>query len=130
MDNKQVNIIGVVKPNVPKKTIFSPRNPEMNSNDKFPRTWQYPELDLLAKQYPYDIIDTIYIERLGPSKLGEFPAEHVGIQVPPSTHFGYTFEWIILAIITLSFGFALQAFPWLRVIFSKKRSSLFSDQSS
>ena len=61
---------------------------------------------------PYPTLETVFIQRLGGTALGRYPEESVQIQVPPSTHFGYTFEWGILAVVTLTAGFLLQAFPF------------------
>jgi protein SCO1/2 len=131
---------GVVKRSISSnifKTMLGPWNPD--NSTRFAEKWFFEEVDKIAKQLPYPIITSIYIQRLGtppggeifhssisgaessifmePKRLNEnmikerfFPAEDITIDVPPSTHFGYTIEWSVLGTITLIIGFLLQAF--------------------
>ena len=56
-----------------------------------------------------------------------FPKESISIQVPPQTHYGYTFEWIILAMITLFISFFAQKYPRkLSNIFNSRRFKIKS----
>jgi len=103
--------------------------------------WLYPDLPLIAKQLPYPIVEDFFLQKLGgpnkqvveqakpPKGLEEvetaeepsnsptkpltsiFPAESITFKVPPSTHFGYTIEWLLLALATLVISFLLQAYP-------------------
>ncbi len=91
--------------------FLGPSNPEVSSSGPLKRLWYFEEIDKMAKQLPYPIVQTAYIQRLGKPPVGEYPAQAVSIEVPPSTHFGYTIEWALLAIVTVIIGFWLQAYP-------------------
>jgi protein SCO1 len=108
---QKVSIEAVVQPTVPARSFLTPRNPEIGEENLWQDIWLYPDLEKIAKQFPYEIITPVFLQKLGGPPNGMFPAESISIQVPPSTHFGYTIEWIILAIATLTIGFLLQAFP-------------------
>jgi len=105
------NLSGVIQASVPHRTFLSPRNPEASLEKTFVTHWLYPDIENAAKQLPYPTITDVYIQRLGLPPQGDFPAEAVSIAVPPSTHFGYTFEWIILALVTFAVAIWLQANP-------------------
>lgn len=106
----EVTVDGVVKPSVPARMI-GPRNPHVQSATQFERIWLFPEIEKIAMQFPYPLINNIFLQQIGSASPGEFPAETRVIDIPPSTHFGYTIEWIVLACVTLLIGFSLQAFP-------------------
>ena len=112
----------VVQENVSRRTIFSPKNPK-RKNEEFIFKWLYPELSAIAKQLPYPIIENYFLQKLGGPETGVFPAESVTFKVPPSTHFGYTIEWILLAIATFVISFLLQAFPRTKPTSPKKKPS-------
>ena len=128
-DNR-AEFYAVVKQSVKRKSALSPMNPDASLNKPLERRWNYMELDKMALQLPYPVIDSVYLEQIGgPSAIGGgvdalFPAEHIRIQVPPSTHFGYTFEWILLALATIGIGYILQAYPG---IFSRFRSAVIKE---
>lgn len=100
----------VVKPNV-EPQLFGPENPDVGPTEPFQTRWFYPEITKMARQLPYPVITSVYLQRIGAPPHGQFPAQSILVEVPPSTHFGYTIEWILLAIATLLGGFAVQAFP-------------------
>lgn len=103
---------GVVQASV-SKGLFSPGNPAVNPNGQWVSKWLFPELDLMAKQFPYPVVDTFYLQQIHTGESHDFPAQNISIEVPPSTHYWYTYEWIVLALCTLSIGFSVQAFPHL-----------------
>ncbi len=107
-------IEGVVQLSVSKK-ILTPSNPKTGDGQPFAHKFLYPEIDAMARQLPYSVIEGFFIQRLSEEKFDPrspvYPAEDVKIDVPPEVHYGYTFEWIILAFATLSVSFLLQAFP-------------------
>ena len=106
----EVEVIAVVQESVAQKTTLSPKNSTTNTDNKSLKLL-YPEIPVIAKQLDYPVIESIFLQKLGGSSKGEFPAESITFRVPPSTHFGYTFEWIFLAVATLVIAFLLQAFP-------------------
>lgn len=99
----------VQKPKAPKAS-FGPQNPELNQG-QLVRHWSYEEISKLAKQVPYPLIDSIYLARLGPKSEAKYPEVAMTIQVPPSTHFGYTIEWALLGLLTLALTVILQIMP-------------------
>ena len=107
---QQGKIEAVVKQSVDPKP-FGPQNPSPNDAEKFPTLWYYPEIKKLHKQFPYEVIPWVYVQRLGDPLKGKFPAEAIRIKVPPSTHFGYTIEWAALAFVTLMIGLIIQVLP-------------------
>lgn len=94
-------------------TFLSPASHSL-TNDGFIRKWLYPDIENMGKQLGYPVVTSIYLQKLGTPKHGIYPAEALSIDVPPSTHFGYTIEWAILALITLVISFLLQAYPRVR----------------
>ena len=119
-----VSIEAVLKRSVSRKTWLSPRNPESGLGREWVLRWQYPEVEKMVLQLPYKAFSGVYLQLIGgPQVMGGdvsdvFPAEYIRMLVPPSTHFGYTFEWIFLAIVTLVVGYVLQVYPG---IFSRER---------
>lgn len=103
-------VTGVLKSSV-SAHLFGPSNPKTDTG--FQTDWYFEEIPQMTAQLPYSAIPSAYVQRLGPPLAGEFPAEAVTIEVPPSTHFGYTIEWSILAVVTLLIGFFLQ---WFRPV--------------
>ncbi len=96
--------------------ILTPKNKPTGGDSPFLRKLLYPDVEVIAKQLPYEVIPGIILQRIdtGPNlPPGEFrfPAEDIRIDVPPEVHYGYTFEWIFLAFSTLLVSFLLQAFP-------------------
>lgn len=107
--NSHETLNAVVQKTIPHRFLVSAAaNVEHGT---FQRQWAYADIGTISKQLPYPVIDTIFVQRLGGPPRGMFPAEDISVDVPPSTHFGYTFEWIFLAIATLVIGFLMQAFP-------------------
>lgn len=110
---EKVHLQGIVKPAI-RGYVFGPSNPEVGANKPFATRWLFEDIQEMAKQLPYPVISTVYIQRIGAPVGGEYPAEMISVEVPPRVHFGYTIEWAILAIVTLVIGYVLQAFPWYR----------------
>lgn len=101
---------GVTQRTVPPRTWFTPQS-ALDYEEEFPRKWRYPDIENIAKKLPYPVITAVFVQRLGPAPSGTFPAEAITFDVPPSTHFGYAIEWILLALATLIVAFLLQSFP-------------------
>lgn len=97
----------VVQKSVGKKTWLSPANDKPKS-EEYKNRWKYPEIPLLNSQIDALAESRFFLQRLGASDL---PAESITFRVPPSTHFGYAIEWILLAVASLVISFLLQAFP-------------------
>jgi len=106
-------LFGVVKQSIT-PMLLGPKNPRVGGKEPFQTKWFYEEIGKMAEQLPYPVMSAVFIQRLGNPPSGNYPAEAVSIEVPPSTHYGYTIEWLVLAIFTLLVGFLLQAFPWYR----------------
>ncbi len=100
----------VVQPTVAHRSPLAPE-PKSELSTTWSEKWLYPDLEKIAKQFPYPIITSVYLQRLGGPPNGYFPAESVTIEVPPSTHFWYSIEWVFLACGTLTISFLLQAYP-------------------
>jgi cytochrome oxidase assembly protein ShyY1 len=90
---------------------LGPSNPETGPGREYERMFFFEEIPKMAAQLPYPVFSEIYVQRIGAPSSGEFPAQAISIEIPPSTHFGYTIEWALLALATLSAGFLVQAFP-------------------
>lgn len=122
---ENVEIYGVVKPSVD-SMLFAPSNPDANLQKPFARIWYFPEIGKMAQQLPYPVVSEIYLQKIGAPPKGEFPSEYIRIEVPPQTHFGYTIEWAVLAVVTLLLGFIMQVMPKrraTRVVFESDASS-------
>jgi len=113
-DQQETEIKGIVQLSV-SKNILTPSNPETGEGKPFAHKFLYPEIEVMAAQLPYPVQTEFFLQRLSPVEFDPrspaYPAEDVKIDVPPEVHYGYTFEWIILAIATLTVSFLLQAFP-------------------
>ena len=102
---------GVLQASVGKATPISPSSRLSASDEEVVRNFLYPDLEAIARQLPYPVLTSHYLQRIKKEGDPEFPAEYVKIKVPPSTHFGYTIEWALLATLTMLGAFFLQAFP-------------------
>ncbi len=108
-----------VNPSVPAGQSSGSKTP-----GAFQRQWLFPDLRGMAKQVPYPLEEGFLIQKLkGEEDTRAMPAEYVSFRVPPSTHFGYTIEWALLALGSLLIGFLLQAFPsfFFRAMRKEKR---------
>lgn len=101
----QKTILGVVQSSIGKRSALSPSAETVKKHQ-----WLYPDLALISKTFPFDLNTSVFIQQLDPAVYGEFPAEDISIDVPPSTHFWYTFEWIALAFFTCLISFLIQLF--------------------
>lgn len=104
-------ITGVLQPSVEKSSMFSPENPTVQAG-QFVEKWLYPEISAMARQLKGDAFTTVFLQQTAGPRVDGFPAEAISVQVPPSTHFGYTFEWIILAILTVIIPLLVQHIRW------------------
>ena len=104
----------VVQPGIRPLSFLSPANPDVGPGLPWVSKWKYPETEKIAAQLPYPLLTAVYLQRVGGPPTGTFPAESISIQVPPSTHFGYTIEWCLIALVTGVIAFLLQAFPRTR----------------
>lgn len=103
------------------RTPLSPQNPAVGEGRPYQRVWLFEEVGKMVQQLPYPTFSSVFVEKVprtgglrGAAGPASFPAEQVSFEVPPSTHFGYTIEWALLAMASLGIGYALQAFPGLR----------------
>ncbi len=94
-----------------KQLPISPKSELHKNSTGLSTTWLYPDIAAISKQLPYPVLQGYYLQRIAKVGDPEFPAEYVRLKVPPSTHFGYTIEWILLAVMSLLIAFVLQAFP-------------------
>ncbi|HMO16906.1 MAG TPA: SURF1 family cytochrome oxidase biogenesis protein [Oligoflexia bacterium] len=104
-ENGEIEVFGVTQNSIGKRSSLSPSAKTPHEN-----RWLYPDLQLMQKAFPYSINKEFFLQRLGHGMVKDFPAEDISIDVPSSTHFWYTFEWIILAITTLVVAFLIQLF--------------------
>ena len=106
----QIEIVGAIQSSVKKRSAFSPENDKKKLLES--KRVLYADLQFISAAIPYPIETDFFVERIGlPQNDKAFPKELVQIQVPPSTHFGYTIEWILLGCATLIIGYAYQRFP-------------------
>lgn len=106
----EIEIVGVLQESI-SGGLFNPSSRVFGVNESQDlRQWRYPDVEEIAKGLSYPLVPFVFIQRLGTSPTGEFPAEAISIRVPPSTHYWYSFEWIGLALATLLIAFLLQAF--------------------
>ncbi len=110
---RSVEVVGVVKRDI-KPMWLGPKNPPVGNGEPFKAKFFYEEISKYAKQLPYEVITPVFIQKLGNPPEGRYPAPAVSVEVPPSTHWGYTIEWGLLAFFTLVVGYVLQAFPHYR----------------
>lgn len=122
--DENVEIFGVVKPSVD-SMLFAPSNPDVDLDKPLARIWYFPEISKMARQLPYPVVSDIYLQKIGAPPKGEFPSEYIRIEVPPQTHFGYTIEWAVLAVVTLLIGLIMQVMPKRR-----KASVLFEPDAN
>ena len=108
---KSEQLDAIVQETVPHRIFLAPESSTAGSDAERKEIWLYPDLEQIAAQLPYPIETSVFLQRLGGPPHGQFPAESVSVRVPPSTHFGYTIEWALLALSSLVIGFLLQAFP-------------------
>jgi len=101
----EVEVLAMVSPSISKRSALSP-----SAKIKIDRQWLYPDLSLMQEELPYPINTSFYIQKIASPLVGNFPAEDIRIDVPPSTHFWYTFEWIALAFFTCLISLMIQIF--------------------
>jgi protein SCO1 len=100
-------IYGLTQNSVGKRTALSPSAESAVGKSNW---WLYPDLPLIQKVIPHRIQTDFYIQQFSRPVHNQFPAEDIKIDVPSSTHFWYTFEWIFLALFTLFISFIIQLF--------------------
>ena len=101
-------VTGVVQSSNPERSILSPAKISSQPEHIF----MFPDVEKICQKFNKPCANTnFFIQKTSLPNEPIFPKESISIQVPPSTHFGYTFEWILLAMLTLGVSFFLQAFP-------------------
>lgn len=107
-ETKTQSISGILQLSKRQKNKFSPKSQFENDGRKY----LYEDLESASKNFKIKINTKVYLQLIKDQQIKDnYPAESISIQVPPSTHLGYTIEWILLAIATLIIAFVLQAFP-------------------
>ena len=96
------------------KKLLGPGNPDPAPGQSIAPVWYFVEAERAAERLPYPLITPVFLQHLGPPPSGRYPEQSISIEVPPQVHFGYTIEWILLALATLAIGLAIQAWPWRR----------------
>ncbi len=119
-------LFGVLQRTRAKQLLLSPDSEMSSQSPGLSTTWLYPDIAAISQQLPYPVLQGFYLQRLAQQGDPEFPAEYVRLKVPPSTHFGYTIEWALLALLALLIAFVLQAFPER---FFSKRTKIESPRS-
>lgn len=107
--SNEAEIEAVIQESIPPRTFLTPVNE--TEEGVFQRKWLYPDVERMQKQFPYPLETAIFAQMLGGPPTGTYPAESVSIRVPPSTHFWYSIEWVLLGLAVLGLSFWLQAFP-------------------
>ncbi len=100
-------IFGLVRNTITKRNPLSPSASGIGNKSN---QWLYPDIELIQEALPYKINTVFFIQEFSKPVHGNFPAEDISIDVPPSTHFWYTFEWIGLAFFTCFISFMVQLF--------------------
>lgn len=95
----------VISKSTSKRNSFSPKATTSN-----PKHFLYPDLASISKSIPYKIQEGFFLHGILPAIQDGFPLTDIKIDVPPSTHFWYTLEWIGLAILTQIICFFIQLF--------------------
>lgn len=126
----EIEIQAVAQASVGQRFSFGPANPDTGPGLPFQTRWLFPQIDKIARQIPYPVISNLYLQQLGGGPANGFPEEDIRIEVPPSVHFGYTFEWILLAFATAFFAFMIQAFPHIFTRRGQKRSAYLPPRQS
>ncbi len=104
-DSDATEVIGVVQKSVSKRSSFSP-SAEMS----LPYLFLYPDLSLISDKAIPGLSTSYYIQSISKPILNGYPATDISIDVPPSTHFWYTFEWLGLSFLTVLIAFLIQLF--------------------
>ena len=117
----EVSVVAVVKESVPHRSLVSAELSSGELKEGLRRKWLYPDIEKIAEQLPGETITSVYLHALEKQGSEPFPAPVIALRVPPSTHFGYTIEWILLAAASLVIGFLLQAFPRNKKLESEDR---------
>lgn len=99
------NIVGVVQKTVSKRSSFSP-----SAKMPFPKLYLYPDLLMISEDLKHNIDTGYYIQSISEPIFKDYPSTDISIDVPPSTHFWYTFEWIALSFLTSLIAFLIQLF--------------------
>ena len=121
--SEPITIEGVLKRSKGKRLMFSPAADDVPDEHSPRKRWLYIDAPLIAATLPNTILTTHYVQGLTPRPSATFPAPSVSVEVPPSTHFGYTIEWALLALGTLGISFVYQAWP-------RRRKNESTDNSS
>lgn len=96
---------------------IGPTNPAKSPADGFQRIYFFEEVTRMADDLKTDapLARDFFIQQVGGAAPSyRYPEEAISIQVPPSTHFGYTIEWAILGTLTLIVGLGKQYYNYRR----------------
>lgn len=105
-----VELDGVVQ-ETRRQGMIGPSNPEPTAENPVVRTWLFEDVEKMSAMFPdRNFLKNLFVEQLGGPEQGRYPEQAVTIQVPPSTHFGYTIEWALLGTLTLVLSVLLQVF--------------------
>jgi len=116
--NREPNeeLIGIVKESVKQRFAVVP----VKASALGDKVFLYPDIEQISEIFDFQTLGNVFIQRINKPGDPEFPKEAISLRVPPSTHYGYTFEWAFLALLTLGICTAIQVSPGLRNRFSKK----------
>jgi cytochrome oxidase assembly protein ShyY1 len=106
-------IYGIMQEAKLPKTI-GPSNPSKSPTDGFQRIYFFEEVARMADEMNIPLARDFFIQQVGGPVIGRYPEEAISIQVPPSTHFGYTIEWALLGTLTLVVGLGKQYYNFRR----------------
>jgi protein SCO1/2 len=109
--NQAVNkITGVIQKSVGQNSFVSPAQIPGQPDYIF----MFPDISKICDKLASPCLSkNFYLQKINTPGEPTFPKESISIQVPPSTHFGYTFEWMLLAFLTCLIAYLLQAYPGL-----------------
>jgi len=102
-----VEILAVVQESIA-PGFLSPSNPDVVPGGPPVTLWYFEECRKIVQQLPYPTIYNVYAQQLGDPPPAGYPKPQVTIEIPPSTHFGYTIEWALLGMLTIALGIGLQ----------------------
>lgn len=112
-------VIGVLTESKGKRSLLSPSAKTSN-----PSVFLYPDIGLISEEIKLNIIKDYFIHAIEDPVFENFPMTDIKIDVPPSTHFWYTFEWIGLAITTQIICFLIQLFRTKKIFSNNLHSNI------
>ena len=110
-----LTIHGIMQEAILPKSI-GPKNPDKPADAGFQRIYFFEEVSRMAEELGIPLARDLFIQQVGGATVGRYPEEAISIQIPPSTHFGYTIEWALLGTLTLIFGLGKQYYNYRRSV--------------